>query len=764
MLKTSTFDMVLPTNDDLNSVFTLSNRKLEKKRVYIPTPVRDDQSEDDILIIGNEKTESLTGTFENVPPFKVRKQWKSYPFSIENSIIAFNEMTIGEPRELNLMSFDIEVGTNGGQPTPAQHKILTIGYCINDEPPEVLYIENAGASDENVIKEFIRVIKDRHVDVLATYYGSGFDIPYIIRRAYCLGMTDEVMKLCGNNEYLKTLMNNVIYHEADLYSEFGFILHHDLYEEVMKDQSLFKIKHRTLKNVGRYFFKDTDVRELDHKEIINMIDLYRTDPQKIIEYQASDANITQRLAQEIYTKRAIDMANEMQIPLNIMFRRTSTMLLQVELLRRMVDRNIFISCKNHIRFAPMYERSIRKGSKKPYQGAWTEAFKRGKHDEVHKYDYAGLYPSIIMTLNLSYETVELVEMKEHMEGTDRDIEVKMDIDPDYRIITLNDANQQSTITLRVRVKPIGFISGLLTDLKNRRKDIKNRMNKIDKDKPEYTELDSSQQMVKVLMNSMYGLLSNRDMPGWLPAGMLTTAMGRHIAGKLIDILKEEISEECILELDTDGVIVSGKANIDNVNEKIIQYVEEKFQIPRDTISIFVEEEEFDRIFIHKSKNYILRDKEGDVIVHGSALKSSRLPKVVDQAIDLVIEYGIKDTITKEELLEKAMDLEKEPLESFIMSQRLTKEPEKYNTPTEIIKAAKALADENIIEVTKGTKLEYVMMTDKLSGSSRVTPIQKIRKDDVIDHEHYKRMIRTLLNEMELISKPEEKHVMKSLIW
>jgi len=774
MIETSVVSMMLNKGKAFTDhIYLLKDRNLYKRKVDIPVPT-DRYGDEKITIIDNKDKHIINGTYKFIPPEKMRFYYKTYGFSMENTIIAFNDMKLLEPRPLTTMAFDIEVGTTGSFPDPNVNKIISIGYAINNNKPEAIYLNNASEKDNKLIIKFIDILIKEKIDVITGYYSSGFDIPYIYNRAMALNMDNEILRVCGESAFLREIADQAMTVGKALRSEFGYVLHHDIFDEVMADQSLYKLKHRTLKAVGRHFLgDDVDIRELEQEELSNMIQTYTAHKNKIIEYQLSDAFITQKLTTDVYTNRVVAQANELGIPLNVMFRRSKTLILQIELMRRMRQDNIFLAMNNRKRYSDLYERNKTWNKKKnkyevkgkPYQGAWTQAFQTGKHNDVHKYDYAGMYTSIIMSLNLSHETTELISIKDGLDKDSKRVDcIIYKEEPDHRVFRIHDENQKATIDVKVDMRTIGFIPKILIEFKQKRKDVKEMMESVGKDDPLYTQLDSKQQMYKVMGNSIYGLLSNKDMPGWLPAGMVTTAIGRHIAGILIDILKEGIGPDCILELDTDGVLVSGSMDLDVLNKKIIDHVEKHFMIPRESIQILVEEDEFDKIFIHKSKNYILQEKDGNIIIHGSALKSSKMPKVMDRFINLVIEYAIKETISKDELRSQALDIDKLSLDYFKTNVKMSKSPDEYTSLTPIIRAARELSEHTVkidgkirklVDIKRGSRMEYVMLKDELSNESIPKAIQLLTPNMEIDYDYYRSMINNMLTEMGIVEATED---------
>jgi len=140
----------------------------------------------------------------------------------------------------------------------------------------------------------------------------------------------------------------------------------------------------------------------------------------------------------------------------------------------------------------------------------------------------------------------------------------------------------------------------------------------------------------------------------------------------------------IVEVDTDGIIVNTKMSEDKINKFINNSIKKRFGVSNPTLEM--EEERFERGFIHMKKNYMLieKDKEGNdsEIVHGAIFKSSRAPNVYDDAINLVKDWALYDKISAKEARDKAFDIRMRPIEDFVMNVRMSKNVKDYKTASD----------------------------------------------------------------------------------
>ena len=138
-------------------------------------------------------------------------------------------------------------------------------------------------------------------------------------------------------------------------------------------------------------------------------------------------------------------------------------------------------------------------------------------------------------------------------------------------------------------------------------------------------------------------------------------------------------EGCVVEIDTDGILVDDEPNIDEINKFISDMMLNEFGIEDSTLEM--EKERFERGLIHKKKNYILieKDKEGRLtpIIHGAYFTSSRAPRVYDDAVQLIVKYVMDDEVSEEEIRSKALDIRHRPIEDFVMRMRMSKNIDEY---------------------------------------------------------------------------------------
>ncbi len=150
--------------------------------------------------------------------------------------------------ELIKMSLDIEVATSGDFPIPELNPILMIGAKVNNEEVKIFQSPKSSWQDDKpILEEFISWFVEKNPDIIATYYGTGFDIPYICKRM----LINEI-----NPISLSRLIDKTEKTSSDGETSFDIHgrAHMDLLNSVKSDQKLTgNIKNRELKTVAEWF-------------------------------------------------------------------------------------------------------------------------------------------------------------------------------------------------------------------------------------------------------------------------------------------------------------------------------------------------------------------------------------------------------------------------------------------------------------------------------------------------------------------------------
>jgi hypothetical protein len=204
-------------------------------------------------------------------------------------------------------------------------------------------------------------------------------------------------------------------------------------------------------------------------------------------------------------------------------------------------------------------------------------------------------------------------------------------------------------------------------------------------------------------------------------------------------------------------------------------------------TLIMEEERFERGFIHRMKNYMLieLDRDGNQkppILHGAYFKSSRTSKVYDDAVQNIVDWALFDKITEEEARAKSIDIRMRKLDDFIMRVKLSKNIKDYETNDTIFiddayssfnpissegvykddfsvsgkqVVSLALQYKSVTGTTpeKGTMITFITVLDPITGKTRYEYYNP--KDDTIksrvNYAMYEKQINKLFEETNVAS-------------
>ena len=295
---------------------------------------------------------------------------------------------------------------------------------------------------------------------------------------------------------------------------------------------------------------------------------------------------------------------------------------------------------------------------------------------IHKYvilmDFSGMYPTIILSNNLSPECIT------------KDPEGAFEINGYY-----------------FKKEPRGIIPVMIEKLFAHRKKIKKEMKGLDKSHPLYHILDLQQYSVKQIMASIYGYMAYRGSRIYYPQiSASITFMGRKYISMTVEFLKSLGYE--ILYGDTDsmmlraskpileGGIEEGKLLEEKVNEFWRQYAEKigmyvpptiEFEIGYDSLLLSAKKRYAGICSFYKGKIA----KTPELIIRGFEARrsdSSLLSRKVQTDVLRMILEGKTESDVRKYI--RAIDITKLPFEEVGIPDPLRQSPEVYKNPASIL--------------------------------------------------------------------------------
>ena len=372
---------------------------------------------------------------------------------------------------LTYMCFDIETYNPSVVPRPEKDPAIMISYYTDGEAA-VLTTKKINrkfvktfANEKEMISAFVKLIREKDIDIISGYNSSNFDIPYLMKRAeknginFHIGRYDEDVRQehHGLLEAIKIpgRINLDVYNVARFVSIVG------------ASEKLLKINRFTLSEVYRAISGDTKIT-VDKNNIWQIWDGSDADLEELADYSLSDSVTLNRLY-EFFINLQIETSKVSRLTLAENAVSTTGQLVEALLMRYASDNNEILPNK-----PSQYEISDRMSN--PIEGAFVKTPEAGIYDNIVVLDFRSLYPSIIISHNIDPSTI-----------ADRSYTGKMSESPNG---------------VRFMMQPVGIIPKALKKLIDDRKEIK----KAYKNDPDNQTLAARSSALKILANSFYGYL------------------------------------------------------------------------------------------------------------------------------------------------------------------------------------------------------------------------------------------------------------------
>jgi len=406
--------------------------------------------------------------------------------------------------------FDIEVEVKDGFPEPkrAENKITAIALydkttdkysCfVLGNVPNTDVVESF-QSEEELLQRFYQKYLEINPTILSGWNVDGFDIPYLYNRttrilgqqfANCLSPISEVFYSENKNRYKIAGVSVLDY--FSLYKKFTYI-----------QQSSYRLDFIGQKEVG--------IGKIEYEGTLQ--DLYENDINKYIEYNLNDVVIVKALDDKLkLIDLVIGIAHVGHVPYEDVYYSS-----------RYLEGAILVYLKNIGVIAPNKDFNARDKMNRTNDDKFTGAYVKdpvpGRHEWVFDLDLTSMYPSTIMTLNISPETkigkVNGWNAKEFLKGTQKTYSLEkggktqghMNNEQLKDMFSKNKVSISSNGILYRNDKK-GLIPVLLEKWFNERVEYKRLMKKYgdEKNDEQYNYFKRRQHIQKIILNSLYGVL------------------------------------------------------------------------------------------------------------------------------------------------------------------------------------------------------------------------------------------------------------------
>lgn len=377
-------------------------------------------------------------------------------------------------------------------------------------------------------------------------------------------------------------------------------------------------------------------------------------------------------------------------------------------------------------------------------------------------DYGSLYPSSMISENLSHDSIILDEKYNNLPGyTYLDVvyDIKKWIDPDKKSLGKETVGQKTCRFVQFpddeNGNPVkGIIPMILQKLLAARKVYKKKKAK-EKDPFKASVWDGLQLAYKVTANSLYGQIGAKTSPIYLKdVAASTTATGRRLLTLARDFVEANFKNSQVIYGDTDSIFIKYELLDDNGNkltgidalaksielgiqsEKLIQ----KYLRPPHILEY---EKTFWPFILFTKKRYVGNLYETDINDYVQKSMGIVLKRRDNAPIVKYVFGGIIDTILNEKSIKLSIDFLKKSLQELIEGKfdlqmlEISKTLRGYYKDPESI-AHKVLAD-RMAERDPGNKpqsndrIPYIYINVK-----KTSPNEKILQGDKIEHTNYVR--------------------------
>ena len=413
----------------------------------------------------------------------------------------------------NIMMIDIEVEVTEGFPMPedANNKITSIAvYDSNSDTYYAFVLDEKKKltlqSKDNVVIEsfdtefallqrFLVKYLEFKPTIITGWNIDTFDMPYLYNR---------VCKVAGKNV-------------GDMLSPIQIVQWNKhrkryLFAGVSCLDYLGLYKLFTYTQLSSYRLDAVAEHELSENKIEytgTLNDLYENNIDKFVEYNIHDVRLVKRMHDKL---DFIDMARGVCHVGHVPYE-------DVYFSSRYLEGAILVYLKNLGVVAPNKPEKPDMSSGDKFAGAYVQSPQRGKHDWVFDLDITSMYPSVIMSLNISPETkigkLSGWDAEEFLKGTPKTYTLEsngkeMGKLTETELKDFFDKNKVSVSSNGVlyRSDKQGLIPALLAKWFDTRVEYRKLMKKFGDagDNDKYTYFKSRQLIQKVVLNSLYGVL------------------------------------------------------------------------------------------------------------------------------------------------------------------------------------------------------------------------------------------------------------------
>jgi DNA polymerase elongation subunit (family B) len=647
------------------------------------------------LILTDVDAEQVTDRSEHcrVPIFKAKSISQSSQDALE---------------DLKILAFDIETYNPEGKITiPEKHPIIMLSLYGKDFQRVITwrrfktdldYVEFVDGEGQ-LIERFKELVNEYSPDILVGYYSDGFDMPFIIKRGekhkvkIDFGLDYETISLPrGKGRAIDTTG----------------IVHVDILNFIRR------VISRKMKTDS--FSLDAVAEELlgenkDDVDLNNLAKAWDSGSEELgdfAKYNLKDSKLTFELCEKVLPN-LIELVKLVGQTIKDVNRMAFSQLVEWYIIRRADDFRQFIPNKPH-------HDALDERREYRFEGAFVYEPTPGLYENVVVFDFRSLYPSIIVSHNISIETLncDCCEKRE--------------------LVPLD----KEKIWFCKKKK--GFFSTVLEEIITRRMRVKEIMKTADKHKRVF--LDARQESLKTLSNSFYGYMGffaarwyNKD------CARSVTAYGRDYIQNVIEAAKKKGFN--VLYSDTDSIFLQMQKKsvkdaqdfCEEINASLPGMMELDLQGSyKRALFVAMKGEEGGA-----KKKYALIDDKDKITIKGFETVRRNVSQIAKRTQEEVIRIVLQDSDPKKayEYVRKVVaDLKdkKVAVEDVTIPTQITKGVDSYDSVGPHVAAAKRLIAKGI-EVYPGMIISYVITSGKEKIRDRAKLPEEVKNGEY-DADYY----------------------------
>lgn len=447
-----------------------------------------------------------------------------------------------------VLTYDIEVEMKSGVPDVVAANNTITSIACHDGDADIYYVfildvdgrlSRTTSGNRNIIPcrtehdllmSYLHTYRSINPTIVTGWNINGFDTPYLYNRiTKVLGSSyTNMLSPIGMVEYRGTVNRYIIAGVSYL-------------------DYLMLYKKFTFGELDNYRLDTVAIKEIKRGKIeyIGSLDtLFQTDIEKFIEYNVVDVELIVDLDRKlkfIQLCRAICHIGHVTYE-EIAF---SSKYLEGAILTYLKRRNIVAPNKPR-RYADADDEGVQ------FEGAYVKDPVPGKYDWVYDLDLTSLYPSIIMSLNISPETkigkINDWDFRRFVNGELKEVRIgKIKFtSEEFKKLLEQDGYRVATNGVIYRGDTTGCIPDILSTWFKKRVEYRALESKYDKEgnKDLYTYYNTLQHVQKILLNSLYGVLGLKTFRFYdLDNAEAVTLTGRTVIKMSADAINMKYNQE-----------------------------------------------------------------------------------------------------------------------------------------------------------------------------------------------------------------------------